>query len=126
MKLRVRLPEGQAEQTQFHLLSGNSSAWNSGQVQMYFSAGCKLILIDALDAPFAESLDYTCLSMVEGISLQLQLSPDAGIRPVKVEIASAECTESGGISQGLLPGIWNIRLIGPMPSGDFRVMVRFS
>lgn len=126
MKLRIQLPEGQAEQTQFQLLSGNFSAGSSGQMLMYFSEACKLILIDALDAPFAEALDFTCLSMAEGVSLQLQLSPDASIRPVKVELASAVRTESGGISQGLLPGIWNIRLIGPMPSGDFRIMVQFS
>jgi hypothetical protein len=125
---RVRLQGGDfLESTK--VLATPSAEEASGKVffSLYFDANNQAILADFIGLNFLQLVDLTSFSGKEGSSIQFNLAENCAHLPLDFEIVNFEGDATkGSLIRGLFDGYWTLYPDGEIPSGPYRLRIRFA
>ncbi len=127
-QFRVRLQDGDfLESTK--VLASPSSDEESGIVffSLYFDANNQAILADFIGLNFLQLVDLTAFSGKEGSSIQVSLGENCAYQPLDFEIVNFKGDAiKGSLIRGLFDGYWTFYPDAAIPSGPYRLRIRFA
>ena len=127
-QFRVRLQDGDfLESTK--VLASPSSDEESGIVffSLYFDANNQAILADFIGLNFLQLVDLTAFSGKEGSSIQVSLGENCAHQPLDFEIVNFKGDAiKGSLIRGLFDGYWTFYPDAAIPSGPYRLRIRFA
>jgi len=125
---RVRLQDGDFLESSKVLVSPSSDE-ESGQVffSLYFDANNQAILADFIGLNFLQLVDLTAFSGKEGSSIQISLTENCAHLPLDFEIVNFEGDAmKGSLVRGLFDGYWTLYPDAAIPSGPYRLRIKFA
>jgi hypothetical protein len=125
---RVRLQDGDFLESSKVLVSPSSDE-ESGQVffSLYFDANNQAILADFIGLNFLQLVDLTAFSGKEGSSIQISLTEICAHLPLDFEIVNFEgVAMKGSLVRGLFDGYWTLYPDAAIPSGPYRLRIKFA
>jgi hypothetical protein len=125
---RVRLQDGDFLESSKVLVS-TSSDEESGKVffSLYFDANNQAILADFIGLNFLQLVDLTAISGKEGSSIQISLTENCAHLPLDFEIVNFEGDAiKGSLVRGLFDGYWTLYPDAAIPTGPYRLRIRFA
>ena len=125
---RVRLQDGDfLESTK--VLASASAEDLPGKVffSLYFDANNQAILADFIGLNFLQLVDLTAFSGKEGSSIQISLSENCAHLPLDFEIVNFEGDAmKGSLVRGLFDGYWTLYPDASIPTGPYRLRIKFA
>jgi hypothetical protein len=125
---RVRLQDGDFLESSKVLVSPSSDE-ESGQVffSLYFDANNQAILADFIGLNFLQLVDLTAFSGKEGSSIQVSLVENCTHQPLDFEIVNFKGDAiKGSLIRGLFDGYWTFYPDAAIPSGPYRLRIKFA
>jgi len=125
---RVRLQDGDFLESSKVLVSPSSDE-ESGKVffSLYFDANNQAILADFIGLNFLQLVDLTAFSGKEGSSIQISLTENCAHLPLDFEIVNFEGDAmKGSLVRGLFDGYWTLYPDAAIPSGPYRLRIKFA
>jgi hypothetical protein len=125
---QVRLQDGDFLES-LKVLVSPSSDEESGQVffSLYFDANNQAILADFIGLNFLQLVDLTAFSGKEGSSIQISLTENCAHLPLDFEIVNFEgVAMKGSLVRGLFDGYWTLYPDAAIPSGPYRLRIKFA
>ena len=125
---QVRLQDGDFLES-LKVLVSPSSDEESGQVffSLYFDANNQAILADFIGLNFLQLVDLTAFSGKEGSSIQISLTENCAHLPLDFEIVNFEGDAmKGSLVRGLFDGYWTLYPDAAIPSGPYRLRIKFA
>jgi hypothetical protein len=125
---RVRLQDGDFLESSKVLVSPSSDE-ESGVVffSLYFDANNQAILADFIGLNFLQLVDLTAFSGKEGSSIQISLTENCAHLPLDFEIVNFEGDAmKGSLVRGLFDGYWTLYPDAAIPSGPYRLRIKFA
>ena len=94
---------------------------------LYFDANNQAILADFIGLNFLQLVDLTAFSGKEGSSIQISLTENCAHLPLDFEIVNFEGDAmKGSLVRGLFDGYWALYPEAAIPTGPYRLRIRFA